>query len=296
MHLMIYLILCFYSICVWDNRASGLKLRSLESLRQPVDEDAVLEETHNESIGTSILENPKVQPPEVQPLASLVGLGIEAANERTSCFDIIHSFETATAHEGYLGKNWLDAFKSLLATSLQELHKDSDKDSVAALNTLGYSLQHSHTLDFETLSLLSTCSVDQDGRTLLMKLIHRGFIKSVQNSMLWSLFVPAENSDLIYTLDKNGNNILHLAVLSRSSAIVQQLISILDKRIEGGIKLYFDNTNKDGLKAIDLARQRGTPPEIYSRLIEFYRTHYFGGGAEGRRSIVVGKAELPLGR
>lgn len=114
-----------------------------------------------------------------------------------------------------------------------------------------------------------------------MKLIHRGFIKSVQNSMLWSLFVPAENSDLIYTLDKvrsdcyyfyelfflgelftikifnvyntsiscnvclqNGNNILHLAVLSRSSAIVQQLISILDKRIEGGIKLYFDNTNK----------------------------------------------------
>lgn len=84
-------------------------------------------------------------------------------------FDIIHSFETATAHEGYLGKNWLDAFKSLLATSLQELHKDSDKDSVAALNTLGYSLQHSHTLDFETLSLLSTCSVDQ------VSLIH-GFV------------------------------------------------------------------------------------------------------------------------
>lgn len=68
---------------------------------------------------------------------------------------------SATAHEGLAGKAWLEAFRSLEASAVKELHKDSDKDAVAALQSLSSALQHSHALDFQALSHLITCGVDQ---------------------------------------------------------------------------------------------------------------------------------------
>lgn len=75
--------------------------------------------------------------------------------------NVIHSYTTATAHEGFTGKTWLDAFKSLATSCVKNVHKESDKDAVAAIHSMSYALQYSHTLDFHTLSELVTCSVDE---------------------------------------------------------------------------------------------------------------------------------------
>lgn len=71
---------------------------------------------------------------------------------------------TATAHEGRVGKNWLESVQSLFASAIRPLNKDSDKDAVAAMQALSHALQYSHSLDFETLHQLVTCDTDGVGR------------------------------------------------------------------------------------------------------------------------------------
>jgi len=165
----------------------------------------------------------------------------------------------------------------LQGDSFPETMRDSpEKIASRALSMIQSTWSAGGSLDWSTYISMSNCSVDEGGRTILMKLIRQGLVSSVQLNGMRKF----AGGDVRTLRDTDGNNLVHLASLSGSQQIVQWVLGLLGPEGLNAMKAV----NKSGLTARDIAIASGRPDvvdalqrqfHLYSVEQELLRDHLF---------------------
>ncbi|KAH7648138.1 transmembrane protein [Cryptosporidium bovis] len=135
-----------------------------------------------------------------------------------------------------------------LSLPKSKLQENSEKELIAALDSLQGTMSNISGLEPGTYISILTCSVDNKGRTILQKMVEHGLLQALSHTLSQKFWVGAKLNKLI---DTEGNNLAHLAAMSENDEIVHYVLGIMFK--SNIVAEMLDSLNNHGQRPIDIA-------------------------------------------